>query len=43
VYLLGLSNKEISVGGFVNNVLADYLEKHKDDIADLRRKQIEDL
>ena len=43
VHLLALSNQEISVGGYINNVLADHLEQHKEDIADLRRRQIENL
>ena len=43
VHLLALSNQEISVGGYINNVLADHLEQHKEDIAGLRRRQIENL
>jgi hypothetical protein len=43
VHLLALSNQEISVGGYINNVLADHLEQHKEDIAELRRRQIENL
>ncbi len=43
VHLLALSNQEISVGGYINNVLADHLEQHREDIAELRRRQIENL
>lgn len=43
VHLLALSNQEISVGGYINNVLADHLEQYKEDIAELRRRQIENL
>jgi hypothetical protein len=43
VHLLALSNQEMSVGGYINNVLADHLEQHKEDIAELRRRQIENL
>ena len=38
VNLLALTGKEMSVGGYINNVLADHLEQYKEDIDDLHRK-----
>ncbi len=43
VHWLALSNQEISVGGYINNVLADHLEQYREDIAEFRRRQIENL
>lgn len=42
VNLLALTGKEMSVGGYINNVLADHLEQYKEDIDDLHR-QIKEL
>lgn len=38
---LALAGKEISVGGYIDNVLADHLEQHKDEIDELKRSQLE--
>ena len=38
VNLLALTGKEMSVGGYINNVLADHLEQYKEDIDDLHQK-----
>lgn len=38
VNLLALTGKEMSVGGYINNVLSDHLEQYKEDIDDLHRK-----
>lgn len=38
VNLLALTGKEMSVGGYINNVLADHLEQYKEDIDDLHRQ-----
>lgn len=35
VHLLALSGKEISVGGYIDNVLADHLLQYKDEIEKL--------
>lgn len=43
VHLLALADKDISVGGYIDNVLEEHLEQHKDEIADLYRRQIDDL
>jgi len=42
VNLLALTGKEMSVGGYINNVLADHLEQYREDIDDLHR-QIKEL
>lgn len=38
-----IADKEITVGGYIDSVLAQHLEQHKDEINDLYRKQREDL
>lgn len=38
VNLLALTGKEMSVGGYINNVLSDHLEQYKEDIDDLHQK-----
>lgn len=43
VHLLALANKEISVGGYIDNVLAEHLERHKDEIAELYRSQMNEF
>lgn len=42
VNFLAITGKEISVGGYINNVLVDHLMQYKDDIDDLHR-QIKEL
>jgi Protein of unknown function (DUF3408). len=41
VQWLALAGKDISVGGYIDNVLLDHLEQHKDEIDDLKRTQLE--
>jgi hypothetical protein len=41
VHVLALDGKELSVGGYIDNVLAEHLESHKEVIAELYRKQLE--
>jgi len=41
VHLLGMAGKEISVGGYIDNVVTEHLESHKEFIADMRRQQLE--
>ena len=41
VHLLALAGKEISVGGYIDNVLAEHLRQHKDEIAELYRSGID--
>lgn len=41
VHVLALAGKEISVGGYIDNVLAEHLESHKDVIAELYRQQLD--
>lgn len=43
VHLLALAGKEISVGGYIDNVLAEHLRQHKDEIAELYRSGIDDI
>lgn len=38
-----IADKEITVGGYIDSVLALHLEQHKDEINELYRKQREDL
>lgn len=38
-----IADKEITVGGYIDSVLAQHLEQHKDEINELYRKQREDL
>ena len=37
------SDKEITVGGYIDTVLACHLEQHKDEIKELYKKQLENL
>jgi hypothetical protein len=41
VHLHGMAGKEISVGGYIDNVVAEHMESHREFIADLRRRQLE--
>ena len=41
VHLLGMAGKEISVGGYIDNVVAEHLESYKDFFADMRRQLLE--
>lgn len=43
VRLLALSGREISVGGYIDNVLAEHLRAHRDEIAELCREGVEDM
>lgn len=43
VHLLALAGKEISVGGYIDNVLAEHLRQHRDEIAELYRSGIDDI
>ena len=43
VHLLALAGKEISVGGYIDNVLAEHLEQHKEEITELYRKQLDNI
>lgn len=43
VHLLALANKDISVGGYIDNVLAEHLERHRDEIAELYRQQMNEF
>lgn len=43
VHLLALMDKGISVGGYIDNVLAEHLKQHKEEIADLYRQQLDDF
>lgn len=43
VHLLALANKEVSVGGYIDNVLSEHLERHRDEIADLYRSQMNEF
>ena len=38
-----ISDKEITVGGYIDTVLACHLEQHKDEIKELYKKQLENL
>lgn len=38
-----IADKEITVGGYIDSVLAQHLEQHKDEINELYKKQREDL
>lgn len=40
VHLLAIGGTQISVGGFIDNILSEHMEKHKDIIADLCQKQL---
>ena len=38
-----IADSEITVGGYIDSVLAQHLEQHKDEINEMYRKQREDL
>jgi hypothetical protein len=40
VHVLALADKEISVGGYIDNVLEEHLEQHRDEIDEMRRNAI---
>lgn len=41
VHVLALAGKEISVGGYIDNVLSEHLDSHKEVIADMLRQQLD--
>lgn len=41
VHVLALAGKEISVGGYIDNVLSEHLDSHKEVIADMFRQQLD--
>lgn len=41
--IMAIGNVEISVGAYIDNVLLDHLEQHKDEIVELNRKNISKL
>ncbi|GHT60385.1 hypothetical protein FACS189451_00330 [Bacteroidia bacterium] len=41
VHVLALAGKDISVGGYIDNVLSEHLESHKDVIAEMFRQQLD--
>ncbi|GEM_PF-2335287 len=41
VHVLALTGKEISVGGYIDNVLCEHLENHKEVIENMYRKQLD--
>lgn len=43
VHLWALTNKGISVGAYVDNILAEHLEQHKEEIKELYCHQKNDL
>jgi hypothetical protein len=43
VHVLALDGIQISVGGFIDNILAEHMEAHKEDIAGLYVKQLSEL
>lgn len=43
VHLLALAGKKISVGGYIDNVLAEHLRQHREEIAGLCRDHTDDL
>ena len=43
VHLFALMDKEISVGGYIDNVLTEHLEQHKEEISELYHNQMNDL
>lgn len=43
VHLLALANKDISVGGYIDNVLSEHLERHREEIAELYRQQMNEF
>lgn len=38
-----IANKDITVGGYIDTVLAEHLERHKDEINEIYRQKREDL
>ena len=38
-----IADKDITVGGYIDTVLAEHLERHKDEINELYRQKREDL
>jgi hypothetical protein len=40
VHVLALAGREISVGGYIDNVLEEHLEQHKDEMEEMRRNVI---
>ncbi len=38
-----IADKDITVGGYIDTVLAEHLEKHKEEINELYRQKREDL
>ena len=38
-----IADKDITVGGYIDTVLAEHLESHKDEINELYRQKREDL
>ncbi|MDR0835608.1 MAG: DUF3408 domain-containing protein [Tannerella sp.] len=38
-----IANKDVTVGGYIDNVLLQHLEMHKDEINDLYKKERKDL
>ena len=41
VHVLALAGREISVGGYIDNVLTEHLDSHKEVIAEMCRKQLD--
>ena len=41
LHQLGMAGKEISVGGYIDNVVSEHLESYKDFFADMRRQLLE--
>lgn len=38
-----IADKDITVGGYIDTVLAEHLERHKEEINELYRQKREDL
>lgn len=43
VHILALTGKKISVGGYIDNILAEHLDRHKEVIDNMYRKQLDQL
>ena len=41
VHLLAITGREISIGGYIDNVVAEHLESHKEFFDEMRRQQLE--
>ncbi len=41
VHVLALTGKKISVGGYIDNILAEHLDSHKEVIENMYRKQLD--